>query len=236
MSAACGVRFLLGALEAGVLPGIAYYMSRWYRRSELVFRLCLYIVMGPFAGTFGGILASAILSLDNFGSTHRWEMIFAIEGIITIALSLIAFFTLTDRPETARWLTAEEKKLAVDRILSERVGVTELVDKLDGPKTWRGIFNPVVLATSMVLLLINITVQGLAFFCPTIIRSIFPDAPVVRQQLLTVPPYIFGSVVVLGICYASWRFDRRNIFMQVGTAIVIPAYIIFLATTNTTAR
>ena len=255
MSAACGVRFLLGALEAGVLPGIAYYMSRWYRRSELVFRLCLYIVMGPFAGAFGGILASAILSLDNFGSTHRWEMIFAIEGklkrstfagaaasnptalgIITIVLSLIAFFTLTDRPETARWLTAEEKKLAVDRILSERVGVTELVDKLDGPKTWRGIFNPVVLATSMVLLLINITVQGLAFFCPTIIRSIFPDAPVVRQQLLTVPPYIFGSVVVLGICYASWRFDRRNIFMQVGTAIVIPAYIIFLATTNTTAR
>lgn len=88
----------------------------------------------------------------------------------------------------------------------------------------------------MVLLLINITVQGLAFFCPTIIRSIFPDAPVVRQQLLTVPPYIFGSIVVLGICYASWRFDRRNIFMQVGTAIVIPAYIIFLATTNTTAR
>lgn len=50
------------------------------RRSELVFRLCLYIVMGPAAGAFGGVLASAILSLDHFGSTHRWEMIFAIEG------------------------------------------------------------------------------------------------------------------------------------------------------------
>jgi len=80
MSAACGVRFLLGALEAGILPGVTYYMSRWYRRSELVFRLCIYIVMGPFAGAFGGVLASAILTLDQFAGTERWEMIFAIEG------------------------------------------------------------------------------------------------------------------------------------------------------------
>ena len=29
IKAACGVRFVLGALEAGVLPGVAYYMSRW---------------------------------------------------------------------------------------------------------------------------------------------------------------------------------------------------------------
>ncbi|KAI9880736.1 MAG: hypothetical protein M1823_006709, partial [Watsoniomyces obsoletus] len=77
---ACGVRFLLGIFEAPMLPGIAYYMPRWYRRSELVFRLALYVVMAPLAGAFGGLLASAILTLDSFGSTKRWEMIFAIEG------------------------------------------------------------------------------------------------------------------------------------------------------------
>lgn len=38
---ASGVRFLLGIFEAGMLPGIAYYMSRWYRRSELAFRLAM---------------------------------------------------------------------------------------------------------------------------------------------------------------------------------------------------
>ena len=64
---ACGVRFLLGLAEAGMLPGIAYYLSRWYRRSELAFRLSLYIVMAPLAGAFGGLLASAILKLDHFG-------------------------------------------------------------------------------------------------------------------------------------------------------------------------
>jgi MFS family permease len=54
---ASGVRFLLGLFEAGMMPGIAYYLSRWYRRSELAFRLSLYIVMAPLAGAFGGLLA-----------------------------------------------------------------------------------------------------------------------------------------------------------------------------------
>lgn len=50
LSSACGVRFVLGIFEAPMLPGIAYYLSRWYRRSELAFRLSLYIVMAPLAG------------------------------------------------------------------------------------------------------------------------------------------------------------------------------------------
>jgi hypothetical protein len=40
--------------------------------------------MTPLAGAFGGLLASAILTLDQFGSLHTWRMIFAIEGVVTI--------------------------------------------------------------------------------------------------------------------------------------------------------
>ena len=36
---AIAVRFLLGVAEAGQLPGIAYYLSRWYRRDELACEL-----------------------------------------------------------------------------------------------------------------------------------------------------------------------------------------------------
>jgi MFS family permease len=88
-SQAAGVRFLLGVFEAGMLPGIAYYLSRWYRRAELTFRLSLYIVMAPLAGAFGGLLASAILTLPHFGSLTSWRMIFAIEGIVTCGLAII---------------------------------------------------------------------------------------------------------------------------------------------------
>ena len=167
LSAACGVRFILGVFEAGMLPGIAYYLSRWYRRSELTFRLSLYIVMAPLAGAFGGLLASAILTLDHVGSVTRWRMIFVIEGIITIGLSIIAFFTLTDRPETARWLTQEEKDLAIARVKSERIGQSRVLDGIDTTKVLRGIFSPVTMMVSAIFLLDNITVQGKNLFHTT---------------------------------------------------------------------
>ncbi|KAL6708111.1 hypothetical protein ACN47E_003545 [Coniothyrium glycines] len=234
--AVSGVRFLLGVFEAGMLPGIAYYMSRWYRRSELAFRLSLYIVMAPLAGAFGGLLASAILTLDSFGSLTRWRMIFAIEGIVTCILALISFFTLTDRPETARWLSQEEKDLAIARVKSERVGQSEVLDKLDRKKTFRGIFNPVVLMTSFIFLLDNITVQGLAFFAPTIVRTIYPRATVVSQQLHTVPPYIVGAFFTVLFPFISWRYDRRTILFISSAPLMMIGYIMFLASTESQVR
>jgi sugar phosphate permease len=219
-----------------MLPGIAYYLSRWYRRSELAFRLSLYIVMAPLAGAFGGLLASAILTLDSFGSLKRWRMIFAIEGIITCLLSVISFFTLTDRPETARWLTQEEKDLAIARVKSERVGQNEVLDKLDRKKTVRGIFNPVVLTTSFIFLLNNITVQGLAFFAPTIVRTIYPKSTVVSQQLHTVPPYVVGAFFTVLFPFLSWRFDRRLILFIASAPLIMIGYIMFLASHDAQVR
>lgn len=161
LRSACGVRFVLGIFEAGMLPGIAYYLSRWYRRSELAFRLSLYIVMAPLAGAFGGLLASGILKLNHVAGVHQWRMIFLVEGIITVGLSLISFFTLTDRPETARWLTQEEKDLAIARVKSERVGQTQVLDGIDKAKMLRGIFSPATMMVSAIFLLNNITVQGM---------------------------------------------------------------------------
>ncbi|KAF2127773.1 MFS general substrate transporter [Dothidotthia symphoricarpi CBS 119687] len=231
-----GVRFVLGIFEAGMLPGIAYYMSRWYRRKELAFRLSLYIVMAPLAGAFGGLLASGILKLHSFGSLTRWRMIFAIEGIVTCIISLVAFFTLTDRPETAKWLTQEEKDLAIARIKSERVGQIEVLDKLDKKKTLRGIFNPVVLSTAVIFMLDNVTVQGLAFFLPTIVRTIYPKNTVISQQLHTVPPYMVGAFFTVLFPYLSGRFDKRTIFIIAGAPLMMTGYIMFLASTSTSVR
>ena len=248
-----GVRFLLGVFEAGMMPGIAYYLSRWYRRSELAFRLSLYIVMAPLAGAFGGLLASGILKQGSFGSLHSWRMIFAIEGIITIGLSIISFFTLTDRPATAKWLTQEEKDLAIARVKSERVGTTEVLDKIDRKKTLRGIFSPVTLTTSFIFLLgmcillecpatfansntDNITVQGLAFFAPTIVQTIYPKDTIISQQLHTVPPYIVGAFFTVLFPFLSWRFDRRVIFFIISAPIMMTGYIMFLASTAARVR
>lgn len=231
-----GVRFLLGLFEAGMMPGVAYYLSRWYRHKELAFRLSLYMVMAPLAGAFGGLLASAILNLDSFGSVTSWRMIFAIEGLITVILAIIGFFTLTDRPETARWLSPEEKRLAIDRVKSERVGVTVVLDKIDKRKLWAGIKCPVTLSISFVFLLNNVTVQGLAFFLPTIVRTIYPDESTERQQLLTAPPYLVGAFFTVAFPLLSWRIDRRQIIIVAAAPLVMIGYSMFLGSQDQSVR
>jgi hypothetical protein len=163
-------------------------------------------------------------------------MIFGIEGIITIGLSLLSFFTLTDRPETARWLTQEEKDLAIARVKSERVGQGSVLDRPDKNKLWRGFWNPMVQATAFLFLLNNITVQGLAFFTPTIVGTIYPTKSTIEKQLYTVPPYVLGAVFVLTFSLFSWRLDRRSIFIIATAPLTMVGYILFLASHTARVR
>jgi MFS family permease len=230
------VRFLLGIFEAGMLPGIAYYLSRWYRRSELSFRLGMYMVTTPLAGAFGGLLASGILAMDSVGSLKGWRMIFVIEGIITTLLGLVALVFLTNSPMSARWLSAEEKELAIERLKSERVGQDEVLDKMSKVKIKRGVLNPITLSTAFIFHLNNITALGISFFLPTIIRAIYPEETRVQQQLRTVPPYIFGAGTLLIASYLASRFNTRQIFLFVTGPLVMVGYAMLLSLRDPSAR
>jgi MFS family permease len=65
-----------------VFPGIAYYLSRFYRKEEFVFRLSMYVVSAPLAGAFGGLLASGILKIPHIGKYHTWRMIFIVSDAL----------------------------------------------------------------------------------------------------------------------------------------------------------
>lgn len=235
-STLCAVRFLLGIFESGMMPSLVFFLSRWYRQSELTFRVSLFIISAALAGAFGGLLASAILRLDSLGGLHSWRMIFAIEGIATSVVGIICFFALPDRPETALWLSPKEKELARSRLKSERIAVTELVDQFSWKKMRLGIFNPVVLPTAVLFLLDSITVHGVSFFLPTIVKTIFPHQTVANQQLLTVPPYVVGAISCAATSYVSWRVNRRSIFMIFCAPLTVVGYAMFLATTNPGVR
>lgn len=230
------VRVLLGAFESAMFPGIAYYMSRWYRRAELGFRLSLYIATAPLAGAFGGLLASAVLGLPGFGALRGWRMIFAIEGIVTVGVGVLGLLLLTDGPQTARWLTPRERELVAGRLLSERLETEEVLDKMNRAKVRRGLTNPVTLATGVLFFMNALTVQGLSFFLPTIVATIYPDASVVQQQLYTVPPYAVGVFMTLGLSGISWWLDRRNIILIVSALPVLIAYALFISTLNPNVR
>lgn len=174
--------------------------------------------------------------MSDFRSFHGWQKIFAIEGMVSIFLGIVAAVFLTDRPATARWLTPEEKDIVERRTMSERQSTNGHLDTWSPPKLWRGIKNPVVLVTAVVFCMGSFTSQGLQYFLPTIVITIFPEKSNLLTQLYTVPPHVAGIVLTPFISFLSWKFDRRLILLILCAIPIMIAYILFLSSTLAAAR
>jgi len=233
------VRIFLGFFEGGVMPACAYLLSRFYTRAELVFRISIFVSASTLAGAVGGLMASGFLAAGKVTSSlGTWRNIFFFEGIISMAVAGIAYLILSDSPETSRWLNESERKLASARVRAETAGSKVVVEKYKNSEVLRAMSNGFVLTMGVAFTAINISVQGLSLFTPTVIRTIYPGLTTVQQQLRTVPPYIVGFVVAIGTSYLVDHFDRRVYVMIPLVVVGIIGFAIFAATevANTQAR
>lgn len=88
----------------------------WYCRHEVQLRTALFFSAASIAGAFSGLLAFAIAKMDGIGGLEGWRWIFILEGIVTVLVACMAFFTLFDYPETASFLNEEERAFVVHRL------------------------------------------------------------------------------------------------------------------------
>lgn len=70
------LRCLIGAFEAGFGPGVALYLSFFYRRSEMGFRFGLFISFSAIANCFASALAYGIVHANT--SIADWKLLFII--------------------------------------------------------------------------------------------------------------------------------------------------------------
>lgn len=109
------VRLILGALEAGLFPGLNVYLTFFYTKRELALRVGYLFVSAAVAGALGGLLAYGIGQMDGVSGMSGWRWIMIIEGIPSVALGVATYFLLPNDPEHAYFLTPEEKKFMVVR-------------------------------------------------------------------------------------------------------------------------
>lgn len=76
-------RAALGIAEGGLFPGVAFYITCWYRRHECGFRMAIFFSAATAAGAFGGLLARGITEMDGLGGLDGWAWIFILEGLLT---------------------------------------------------------------------------------------------------------------------------------------------------------
>src|SRR6516165_3302905 len=114
------LRFLLGAAKAGFFPGVVYYLSHWYPEGQRARAIAAFMTAVPVSGVIGGPLSGALLTLNGLFVLAGWQWLFLAEGVPAILLGVVVLVYLTDRPETADWLSSAEKDWLVSTLAAER--------------------------------------------------------------------------------------------------------------------
>jgi MFS family permease len=127
------VRIFLGIVEGGTMPGISFFLSCFYKREELLFRVGMFVSGASLAGAFGGLLATGLTSIGTWGvhgaQLHTWRNIFFFEGLITMIVAIAAPFLLPQSPETCKFLTERQRSIAAERLVQEHKAVSLLAIK-----------------------------------------------------------------------------------------------------------
>ncbi|EIM85805.1 MFS general substrate transporter, partial [Stereum hirsutum FP-91666 SS1] len=199
-----GIRFLLGVTEAGLFPGCVYLFSVYYRRHERHWRVATFFGAAALAGAFGGILAFAIGKMDGIGGKRGWAWIFILEGLLTIVVSIGAFFVVPTWAYKAKFLTESERERLLSRLAADSDAAAK--ETFAWKYVVQALTDPLVWGYALLFHGYAFALYSLSLFLPTIIAGLgFASW---QAQLLTVPPYAVAS---LGIWMAAWHSAKTRL-------------------------
>ncbi|OAX32847.1 MFS general substrate transporter [Rhizopogon vinicolor AM-OR11-026] len=208
-----GVRICLGVTEAGLFPGVVYYLTLWYPRYMLQYRIALFFGAATVAGAFSGLLAFAIGHMGGIAGLESWSWIFLLEGLLTIVVAIFSFFWLVDFPDTAMFLTPEERAFVIWKKKYDISSVGE-EEKFAVRYVWAAFADWQVWILILVNLSMVVPLTGITLFLPTIINSFGYSTPI--SQLLTIPPYVAAATTLLFFAHYSDKLKIRSPFILAG--------------------
>lgn len=228
-----GLRFLLGLAEAGLFPGIVFYLSCWYKPSELGTRVAVIYSAATIAGAFSGFLAVAIHNMDGIGGRPGWAWIFILEGLFTILVACASPWVLQDFPESAKFLSEVERVYTIREMKDDMLFGPE-EEKLKLKYLWQCLTDWKTFVSLGMFMGIGGPLFAFSLFTPTIINQLGFRATV--ANLLSVPVYVLACLVTFAIAILGDRLGHRGYrgyinLTFLGTAFI--GYLILIISHNT---
>jgi MFS family permease len=221
-------RLLLGAVEGGLFPGMAVYLTFFYTKRELALRIGYLFVSAALAGAFGGLLAYAIGHMDGLAGQSGWRWIMILEGIPTFVLGIATWWLLPDSPETAYFLNAEEKAFAAAR-LKRQTGYTVSAAEFHWEDVRKCFKDWKVWTFCFAQFGSDTMLYGFSTFLPTIIRGIMPKASNAMVQVLTIPCYALGAITYLVTAHFSDKQQKRAFYSILLGVVSIIGYAMLIS-------
>jgi MFS family permease len=226
------IRFFLGVAEAGFFPGVVMYLCYWYKPSERATRLAIFAGSVAVAGAFSGLLATGISFLNGKANLAGWQWLFILTGIPAVLWGIVVWFYMPNYPQDAKFFTEEERVFAIarmgpfapnkeDKTFNVKIAKQTLLD----PLFW-------VYAISYFLMVNSLNAFG--YFSPTIVANLGFKG--YTAQLLTVPPNVFGLIIILSNCLHSDYSRERIRHALAGIFLVGTGYLLLALVKNWIGR
>ncbi len=199
-----GMRFLLGAAEAGFFPGMILYMKRWFPANARARAVAWFMMANPIAGIVGSPVSGALLGISGKGLSG-WQWMFLMEGIPAILLGGAVFWALADNPREARWLKGEERAWLLDRLALEQ----EAESALRKENLWRVLISPRIWMLSMVYFGVPTTMYGVTLWLPSVIRSL-SGLSYAMTGLVSALPFVVTAIAMVLVGMHSDRTGERR--------------------------
>ncbi|KAI1074582.1 MFS general substrate transporter [Whalleya microplaca] len=211
-------RWFLGLTEAGLFPGVNYYLSCWYKRSEFGIRAAIFFSAAAISGSFGGLLAAAIELMDGIGGRPGWAWIFILEGLLTVVFGVLSFWMVHDFPDQARFLSDDDRARVVRRLKMDQQSSAEheewkisyLYAGLKDWKMWLGM---------VIYMGCDMPLYAFSLFLPSIVQNLGWGSSTVRAQLMSVPPYVVAALLTVVIGFIADRTHQRGL-CNIGVSLI----------------
>lgn len=211
------LRFLVGAAEAGFLPGVILYFTYWFPARRRARINAWFMTSIAISGVIGGPLAGWIMTrFAGLNGWAGWQWLFLLEGLPTALLGLVVLFLLDNRIEDAKWLSGDEKRLLRANVDRE-TGQAEhnFLAALRQPGT-------ALLALIYMFMLMGL--YGLTFWMPQLIKNTGITDPL-NIGLLTAIPYAAAGIAMVLIGASSDRSGERRWHLGLTVAVGGLGYI-----------
>ena len=218
-------RVLMGACEAGFVPGCAYLISLYYKRHEFLLRYAVFFSTGIIAAAIGGFLAFLLQKLDGRGGYEGWRWIFIVEGLLSCVVAAVAFFLIVPWPQDCTFLRPDEKAMLLRRL--EADAPPGQVDHGSWPALRACLADWKIWLATLAYFGADNTVGVSAAYGPALIQSFGHSAS--ASQLLTIAVCVFAFVCSLTTSYFSDRTASRYPFCMLAIAMGVVGWGLLLA-------
>jgi ACS family tartrate transporter-like MFS transporter len=213
------LRFLLGAAEAGLLPGVLYYLGTWVPERRRGVASSGLMSVSAIGAIIAGPLSTGIMELRGVLGVNGWQWIFILEGVATIVIGFITLRYLPETPRNARWLNADEQRWLTDVMSRElaakqRAGMTSLA---------AGFLDRRILIGLVIGFLLVFCNFGTVLWLPQILKG-FGGLTNMQVGLLSVLPYACGGVGMMLCGRSSDRSGDRRWHLVCGACLAALGY------------